>query len=158
MKHASIRSRFEQYLRTKKLKLTGQRDLIFEQAFSTHQHFTADALHSWLKEGGGAAVSRATVYRTLRLLEDGGFIESLDTGRGELVYEHVLGHTHHDHLVCIDCGKIEEFRNEQIERLQEEAADSRGFTLVHHTLRLEGYCRSCSRKRGGEAKRAGHAD
>ena len=158
MQHATIRRRFEEHLRSKKLKYTAQRDRIFERIFETHQHFTADTLHAWLKEEVGAAVSRATVYRTLRLLEEGGFIESLDTGQGELVYEHILGHTHHDHLVCVDCGKIEEFRNDQIERLQDEVAESRGFTLVHHTLRLEGYCRSCSRQRESEAKLEGHAD
>lgn len=147
MKHTTIRRRFESYLRSKSLKFTAQRDRVFERTFHTHQHFTADALYTWLKEEGGAGVSRATVYRTLHLLEEGGFIESLDTGRGELVYEHVLGHAHHDHLVCMDCGKIEEFRNDQIERLQEEVAESRGFTLVNHTLRLEGYCRACARKR-----------
>ena len=150
MKHVSIRKRFQQHLRSKRLKFTSQRDRIFERAFKTHQHFTADTLHAWLKEEEGAPVSRATVYRTLRLLEEGGFVESLDTGRGELVYEHVLGHSHHDHLVCIDCGKIEEFRDEEIERLQEEAAVSHGFVLIQHILRLEGYCRSCARKRQAE--------
>ena len=152
VKHATIRRRFEEHLRSKSLKFTSQRERIFEWIFQTHQHFTADTLHAYLKEEEGSRVSRATVYRTLRLLEEGGFVESLDTGRGELVYEHILGHAHHDHLVCIDCGKIEEFRNELIERLQEEAAETRGFTLVHHTLRLEGYCRACTRKRGAASE------
>ena len=158
MKQAAIRKRFEQHLRSKSLKFTTQRDRIFELAFKTHQHFTADTLHAWLKEEEGAPVSRATVYRTLHLLEEGGFVESLDTGRGELVYEHVLGHTHHDHLVCIDCGKIEEFRNEEIERLQEQAAASRGFTLIHHVLRLEGRCRVCARAHGAEHSSADQAN
>ncbi len=155
MKHSAIRKRFEQHLRSKSLKFTSQRDRIFELAFNTHQHFTADTLHEWLKGQEGAPVSRATVYRTLHLLVEGGFIASLDAGRGELVYEHVLGHAHHDHLVCLDCGKIEEFRCEEIERLQENAADSRGFTLLHHTLRLEGYCRNCARKHPASAGQAG---
>ncbi len=146
MKHSAIRKKFEEHLRSKNLKFTSQRDRIFELAFHTHQHFTADTLHAWLKEQDGPPVSRATVYRTLHLLEEGGFIESLDTGRGELVYEHVLGHAHHDHLVCVGCGKIEEFRSDEIERLQEQAAASRGFVITSHTLRLEGYCRGCARK------------
>ena len=157
MKHSAIRKRFEEYLRSKSLKFTSQRDRIFELAFNTHKHFTADTLHEWLKEQDGAPVSRATVYRTLHLLEDGGFIESLDTGRGELVYEHILGHAHHDHLVCIDCGKIEEFRSEEIERLQEQAAASCGFILINHTLRLEGYCRGCARKLPAEQASADQA-
>lgn len=156
MKHRTIRLRFEQYLRSKSLKFTSQRERVFERTFRTHQHFTADTLHAWLKQEEGAPVSRATIYRTLHLLEEGGFIESLDIGQGELVYEHVLGHVHHDHLICIDCGKIEEFRNETIERLQEEAAAKHGFTLIQHTLRLEGYCRACARKRDVELKNSEH--
>lgn len=158
MNHSAIRKRFEESLRSQNLKFTAQRERIFERSFLTHQHFTADTLHSWLKEEEGAKVSRATVYRTLRLLEEGGFIASVETGKGELVYEHVLGHRHHDHLICLGCGKLEEFRNDTIERLQEEAAKSKGFTLVRHSLRLEGYCRSCERKReAATAREAGTA-
>ena len=79
MKHSAIRKRFEQHLRSKSLKFTSQRDRIFELAFNTHQHFTADTLHEWLKGQEGAPVSRATVYRTLHLLVEGGFIASVET-------------------------------------------------------------------------------
>lgn len=147
MKHSTIRERFRSYLREQSLKLTPQRDRVFERAFETHEHFNAETLYTWLREEEGPRVSRATVYRTIQLLLDGGFIEALDTGRGEVVYEHVLGHKHHDHIVCLDCGKIEEFHDEQIEELQEKAAERKGFTLVSHSLRLMGYCRGCGRKR-----------
>jgi Fur family transcriptional regulator, ferric uptake regulator len=150
MKHAVIRKRFDEYLRSRSLKLTQQREKIFEHAFATHEHFTAEMLHRWMTEGEAGEidknVSRATVYRTLSLLEEGGFIGSLDSGRGELMYEHLLGHEHHDHLICRSCGKIEEFRNDEIERLQEEVAAHHGFTILHHTLKLEGHCKKCSRK------------
>lgn len=156
MNHAAIRKRFDEFLRSRSLKLTQQREKIFERAFATHDHFTADMLHRWMTEGEDGSidkhVSRATVYRTLSLLEEGGFIGSLDSGRGELMYEHLLGHAHHDHLICRECGKIEEFRNEEIERLQEEVAEKFGFTLLHHTLKLEGHCRKCSRKLAREKK------
>ncbi len=149
MKHAAIRKRFDEYLQSRSLKLTQQRERIFERAFATHEHFTAEMLHRWMTSGedGGLDknVSRATVYRTLSLLEEGGFIGSLDSGRGELMYEHLLGHEHHDHLICRKCGKIEEFRNEEIERLQDEVAAKYGFTLLSHSLRLEGLCKKCSR-------------
>jgi Fur family ferric uptake transcriptional regulator len=153
LNQAAIRKRFAETLKTKSLKFTAQRERIFERSFLTHEHFTADELHSWLKEEDGPRVSRATVYRTLRLLEEGGFIASVETGRGEFVYEHILGHQHHDHLICLDCGKLEEFRNDTIERLQDEVAESKGFTLVRHSLRLEGYCRSCGRKREAASKK-----
>jgi len=153
LKHAAIRKRFDEFLRSRNLKLTQQRERIFEQAFATHEHFTAEMLHRWmLDEDPDAAkrVSRATVYRTLSLLEEGGFIGTLDSGRGELMYEHVLGHEHHDHLICTGCRKIVEFRNEEIERLQEEVAAGHGFTLTDHTLRLEGLCKACAKKAARE--------
>jgi Fur family ferric uptake transcriptional regulator len=151
--HEAIRQRFDEFLRTRSLKLTQQREMIFERAFATHDHFTAETLHRWMNEDElgktSKHVSRATVYRTLGLLVEGGFIGSIDSGRGELLYEHLLGHEHHDHLVCLECGKIEEFHNEQIERLQDEVARMYDFTLQSHSLRLEGRCSECSVKLAG---------
>ena len=146
MKHDAIRKSFERFLRTRDLKLTPQRSRIFERAFSTHEHFSAETLYDWLRKEEGPKVSRATVYRTLGLLLEGGFIQSLDVGRGELVYEHVTGHEHHDHMVCLACGKIEEFHDERIEALQAEACAKKGFVVVSHAHRLVGYCRGCARK------------
>lgn len=153
MKQATIRKAFETFLRERSLKLTPQRMRILDRAFETHEHFTAEELYGWLRDEGGSSVSRATVYRTLSMLVDGGFLESLDSGRGELLYEHVMGHRHHDHLLCIDCGKIEEFTDERIEALQNEVCEARGFQLVDHDLRLRGYCRSCALKRKRENKK-----
>lgn len=159
MNHDQIVKRFERFLRARELKLTSQRRRIFERAFATHDHFSAETMYAWLKKESGPKVSRATVYRTLSLLLEGGFVEALDAGRGELVYEHVLGHAHHDHMLCLECGKIEEFHDERIEELQLEACRHKGFQLVTHDLRLRGYCRACARKR--ELKKralSAHAD
>lgn len=153
MNHDQIVRRFERFLRARELKLTSQRRRIFDRAFETHDHFSAERMYDWLREEPGSHVSRATVYRTLALLLEGGFIEALDAGRGELVYEHVLGHAHHDHMVCLDCGKIEEFHDERIEELQLEACRKKGFQLVSHDLRLRGYCRACAQKREARKRR-----
>lgn len=160
MNHDQIERRFERFLKSRSLKLTSQRKRIFERAFATHEHFSADTLYAWLREESGDKASRATVYRTLALLLEGGFVEALDAGTGELVYEHVLGHQHHDHMVCLGCGRIEEFQDERIEELQLEACRKKGFQLVNHDLRLRGYCRSCARKRGarGAAAKSGGED
>lgn len=152
MKHSAIRKAFGEFLRGHNLKLTPQRERIFDRAFATHEHFTAETLYGWLKEEDGPSVSRATVYRTLSLLVEGSFLDSFDSGRGELLYEHVMGHRHHDHLVCLDCGKIEEFFDERIESVQEEVCRQFGFELVDHDHRLKGYCRSCAKKRRAEAE------
>lgn len=147
MKQAEIQSAFERFLRKQGLKLTAQRQRLFERAFSTHEHFSAETLYRWLGAEEGPRVSRATVYRTLALLLEGGFIQSLDTGRGELMYEHTLGHRHHDHMVCLACGRIEEFHDPRIEVLQAEAAAAHGFELESHDHRLLGTCRACLRAR-----------
>ena len=149
VKHETIRRSFEEFLKTKGLRLTRQRSRIFEKAFARHDHFTAETFLEWLAAEEVAKadrVSRATVYRTLGLLTDGGFLELLDTGSSEAHYEHVLGHRHHDHLICTQCGRIEEFVDERIEELQDEIARSHGFELKSHDLRLLGICKSCRRK------------
>jgi Fur family ferric uptake transcriptional regulator len=143
VKQEEIRRAFERFLRQRDLKLTPQRERIFDRAFGTHEHFSAETLYGWMREAGAPRVSRATVYRTLALLQEGGFVESLDTGRGELVYEHILGHRHHDHMICLRCGRIEEFHDARIERLQQEAAAKKGFVLESHLHRLLGTCKRC---------------
>jgi len=80
------------------------------------------------------------------LLQEAGFLQALDAERGEMVYEHVLGHHHHDHMLCLSCGRIEEFHDDRIEQLQLEACKRKGFELVSHDLRLRGYCRKCTKK------------
>lgn len=153
MKQSTIEKRFEEYLRSHSLKLTAQRRRIFERTFATHEHFTAERLFEWLRADDGPAVSRATVYRTLGLLEQGGFIESLDTGQGEQLYEHILGHHHHDHMICVECGRIEEFHDERIEELQRVAAKKKGFRIQSHVHRLMGLCRGCARQRRRKLRR-----
>lgn len=121
-------------------------------AFATHDHFTADQLLAASKKKD-PRVSRATVYRTLAVLEAAGFVEGLDAGDGGRRFEHVLGHAHHDHMVCTKCGAIVEFHDAEIEARQDLAAQKHGFVIERHSLRLYGRCRRCSRKgkRGGKA-------
>lgn len=152
MKQEAILKAFERYLRGRSLKLTPQRRRIFERAFATHEHFSAETFYAWLRQEPGPKVSRATVYRTLSVLVDGGFLASLDAGRDELMYEHVLGHKHHDHMVCLDCGRIDEFHDERIETLQAEACAKKGFVLVSHAHRLFGHCRACAKRLDPRAK------
>ncbi|MDG1490854.1 MAG: Fur family transcriptional regulator [Planctomycetota bacterium] len=144
MDQSTIERRFEEFLRTESLKMTPQRRRIFEKAFEVHDHFSVERMYEWLKAEEGPAVSRATVYRTLEVLERGGFIEAVETGRGEVVYEHVLGHEHHDHMVCVMCKRIEEFQDEEIEALQRKNAERLGFVMTGHLLRLSGICGDCA--------------
>ncbi|QDV07590.1 Ferric uptake regulation protein [Planctomycetes bacterium Poly30] len=152
MNETAIEKRFEEFLKGENLKMTPQRRRVFEKAFAVHDHFSVERMYEWLKAEEGPAVSRATVYRTLEVLERGGFIEAVETGRGEVVYEHILGHEHHDHMVCRICGTIAEFQDEQIEALQRKNAKALGFIMTGHMLRLSGICSSCADQLRAEGK------
>ena len=143
----TVIKRFEDYLKRNNLKLTPQRQQVFEKVFSTNEHFSAERLYELLREEEGDGVSRATVYRALEVLAKGGFVETLETGRGEVLYEHMAQH-HHDHMVCVECSKIEEFHDERIEELQERAAEAIGFVIVSHVHRLTGLCKACATQSG----------
>lgn len=142
-----VEREFEAFIRKKGLKLTSQRRRILKRIYATHRHFTAEEAHEWFRRGRDD-VSRATVYRTLTLLVEGGFLDQLDLGGDTKRYEHMLGREHHDHLLCTRCGTVVEFQESRIETLQDEVAAKHGFRIASHSLRLFGLCRKCSEAEG----------
>ena len=136
----------EHYLASRGLRHTQARRKILDAVFGSHEHFTADGLLDKMRRRG-ERVSRASVYRTLSLLCDGGFVESREFQRGHLMCESMLGQHHHDHLICTGCGHIIEFENDEIERLQLETARRHRFTMEHHSLRIYGKCANCAATR-----------
>lgn len=134
---------FQEALRAQGLSATRQRLRLAQIVFSRHQHFSADDLIGWAqKEIRG--VGRVTVYRTLKVLVDAGLVEERSFRPGRIMYEHVVGHRHHDHMVCLSCQNVIEFSNPRIEEEQARSARSHAFTLVHHHHTLFGYCRKCA--------------
>lgn len=136
-----------QYIRENGLRLTRVRSTILESVDECEGHFDADELYEVVRKKG-ARVSRATVYRTLPLLVKTGLIKETLRSGDRSRYEHALGHTHHDHLECIQCGKIVEFKVEEIETLQEKLCRRNGFTAVDHQLSIRGYCSACGGRAG----------
>lgn len=134
---------FTEFLEKKSLKLTSQRRTILRQAVEAPGHFSAEKLLD-LSKKKDSTISKATVYRTLALLKEGGILEEQDFGDGKKVYERAQGRKHHDHLVCIKCGKIIEFENDAIETLQDAEAGRHNFRIVYHSLKLFGFCKNCS--------------
>lgn len=132
----------ERFMRDRGMRWTNQRKLIARVALQSHEHFSADELLTMCHKSD-LGVSRATIYRTLAMLESAGFVEGLDTGEGKRRFEHVLGHSHHDHMVCTVCGKIIEFCDKALEERQEHAARLKGFEIQSHSLKLFGRCRAC---------------
>lgn len=148
----------EEHLRKNGFRWTSQRELIVQKALETHEHFTAEELLDRCRKVD-SKVSRATVYRTLAVLEKANFVEGLDTGDGGRKFEHVIGHEHHDHMVCSKCGSIFEFHDEELERRQVAAARRLGFRIEHHSLRIYGTCKKCvgrdrkKKRKPGSARR-----
>ena len=143
MKRAEELAIIESAMRERGYRWTAQRRLVTRVALGCHEHIHAEELLELCRRQD-RAISRATIYRTLQMLEDAGFVAGLDTGDGGRRFEHTLGHEHHDHMVCTACGKILEFRDDELERLQELAARRRGFSITSHTLKLFGVCAECA--------------
>jgi Fur family transcriptional regulator, ferric uptake regulator len=136
---------FKQYIEKKGLLFTPERRFIAEEVFSNHNHFDADELLRILKSKG-SKTSRATVYRTLDLLVESTLVKKIDIGDGKSVFEHVAGHTHHDHLICLACGNVQEFEEPLIEQLQQWACEKASFKAEAHSLNIYGYCSKCADK------------
>jgi len=133
---------FESLLEKKGLKYTYERKIIFEEVAHLREHFDADSLYDRFKKKG-FRIARDTVYRTLPLLLESNVIQkSAGAGKREF-FERIGRKGHHDHMICVQCGKIIEFQCEEIERLQDKKAEEFGFKLLFHDHRLFGICKDC---------------
>jgi Fur family ferric uptake transcriptional regulator len=139
--------RFARYLARNHLKMTRSRRAILDEVLAVPGHFTPDDLLAHFRSKG-RMVAPATLYRTLNRLVEAGLVHRLPMARGQSRYEPMFGRHHHDHMVCLVCGKIFEFESREIERIQESVCRRRKFTLLEHTHQLRGRCESCSRNGG----------
>ncbi|ALJ56722.1 Ferric uptake regulation protein [Candidatus Xiphinematobacter sp. Idaho Grape] len=142
------------FLENKGLRQTPQRNAIILAAFSTSDHFSAEGLLRMAREID-FSVSRATVYRTLPLLMESGLLRGLDLGNGVQYYDpNFIEHPTHNHLICVDCDKIIEFEDINMELLKNCISRRLGFFPESKVLRIEGHCEelqlhgSCPKRRG----------
>jgi Fur family ferric uptake transcriptional regulator len=129
-------SRIEKLCNDKGLRMTDQRRVIARVLSDASDHPDAEELYRRAATLD-PHISIATVYRTVKLFEDAGILERHDFRDGRSRYEEVPD-SHHDHLIDVQTGKVIEFRNEDIERLQKRVAEELGFELVDHRLELYG--------------------
>ena len=116
----SPRDRFVEYLQSRGMRVTQQRLALVDQVFSHHEHFDADTLVARVAaDRSGRRVSRATVYRALKLLEEAGLLRKVARPNGSEVYEHDYGYPQHDHLYCEKCEKLIEFHSDEVTRIRE---------------------------------------
>lgn len=138
--------RFRTYLRENGLPLTAARKAILEAILASSGHFDVAELYDRLKKHR-ARLSSATVYRAMPLFVASGIIQETLRAEGRARYERAWGHAHHDHLECLRCGRVIEFSDDALERLQEKVCRRHGFEAVEHTLGIRGYCSACRSKR-----------
>ena len=129
-------------LKKEGLRYTQQRQLIWDELCSSEDHRDAEEIYLSLRKDGINA-SRATVYRTIDVLVKNKLVRKLDLGDGKARYENKMDSSHHDHLICVQCGKIEEFMDDKIESRQDEIVKRFGFKMIRHIHQLFVLCDKC---------------
>ena len=135
---------FLKHIQKKGLKRTAQRDLILEIFLRTEDHLSSEDLYQIVKKQD-PTVGQTTVYRTLKLLAEAGLAREVRFGDNRTHYEHKYKHPHHDHMICLDCGKIIEFFSAELEAIQDAMAAKHKFEITEHLLRIVGICVECRR-------------
>ncbi|MBX9928530.1 MAG: transcriptional repressor [Gemmatimonadaceae bacterium] len=136
--------RFTRYLREHNLPVTPQRMAIAELLLNSDRHLSAEDVAQALVQRGRQA-GTATIYRTLDVLVASGLVVERDFGEGFRRFEPARDVPHHEHLLCTQCAKVEEFRDERLERMTTLVAETRGFARQRHRLVIYGVCRDCQR-------------
>ena len=134
--------KLNEYLNKKGLKLTKERQKMLHEVSGFHNHFEAESFLEKLKKKG-SGVSRPTFYRTLNLFVKAGLIGKSNFEDGRVIYEHLLGHEHHDHFVCTECREIIEFSDPDIEKKQDEICKKFNFSGLRHQMQIFGLCAKC---------------
>ena len=139
--------RFQDYLQSRGMRNTQQRQILLDIVFEQHDHFDADQLIDRLpSKGSKGYVSRPTVYRTLAEFVDAGLLRKFELS-GRSVYEHDYGYPQHDHLHCQTCDQLIEFQSEDLIALRDQVAKENGFRVKTHRLIITGICDSCQQQR-----------
>jgi len=129
------------------LKDSVKRSAIIDYFLKADKHFSTEELYNRLKNII-PKISYSTVYRALKLLTECGLASERQFEKGKTSFEPVHKKEHHDHLICVGCGKIIEFTNREIEKLQKKIARKFQFTIKNYKLEIYGLCQNCSKKGG----------
>ena len=123
-------------LKTEGLRYTKQRQQVWDEIRISSEHRDAEEIYIAINKNKALKVSRATVYRTIDVLVKNNLVRKMELGDGRALYEHKIDNGHHDHIICVETGKIIEFYNEDLEILQENIVKKHGYELVRHVHQL----------------------
>ena len=134
-KKDQYKEKFIEALKQENLKFTNQRFAIFEDVLYGKKHRECEEILQSLSKKE-INVSRATVYRTLDILVKYELIRKMDIGDGRIRYEGKIDDPHHDHMICVETGKIIEFVSDEIEMIQDKIAEEHGYKIIKHIHQL----------------------
>jgi len=137
-----VEQKITEHFQRKGLRMTSQRRQIIEMIFESDDHFTTEELLDRAgRLGGGQKTARATIYRTLSMLIDAGVLSEIDLGKGQRVFDPNFNENpNHNHLICIDCGKVVEFEDSHMEVLEDCLTRRMGFRPARKSLKIEACC------------------
>jgi len=136
---------FVDFLKKRQARVTQARKIVLTQVFSRHDHFCADDLAAELSSGPNH-VSRGTVYRTLALMEEAGFVRVIRDTDVHAHYEHTFNHPTHEHMICDACGEFIEFTDDGIMEHIADACKRLDFEERTHRIVVFGTCKKCRKK------------
>jgi Fur family ferric uptake transcriptional regulator len=142
-------------LKQRGIRLTRQRQILLDLIDKSGQHLDAERLYHLAKQLD-PKLNRVTVYRTLKMLKEGGLVDELDLMHvdGDQHYYETRMKQEHAHVICLRCGKVEEFFGEPLQRLRRQVESHLGFEVVLARTEVGGYCPNCQRHRSDEVKDA----
>jgi len=133
------------FLKEKNLKLTSQRESILEAFLGQERHLSVEELYGIIKRRD-PGIGQTTVFRTMKLLCEVGIAKETTLGDKIVRYEHKYGHEHHDHLVCVKCGRYIEAMDPHIEKAQDALCRKFSFQAEKHKMEIFGICKACKTK------------
>jgi Fur family ferric uptake transcriptional regulator len=141
----------QESLRQRGVRLTRQRRLLLDLIDRSGLHLDAESLFQMAKEKD-PKLNRVTVYRTLKLLKQGGLVDELDLAHfeGDQHYYETRMKQEHAHIICLRCGRVEEFFGEELRRLRAQVASQFGFEIMFARTEVGGYCSHCQMLRAEE--------
>ena len=133
------------------IRLTKQRELLFELIHNSHKHLNADQLYE-LAKARDPKINRVTVYRTLKVLKQEGLVDELDLlhVEGDQHYYETRLKREHAHVVCLRCGSVQEFFGDPIKQMKEDIESNLGFRIEVARTEIGGYCADCQSQELGQ--------
>lgn len=137
---------FKNFIKKKGLKYTPEREEILREILKFKNHFDADKLYTELKKKG-SKVSKSSIYRTIPLLIEAGYIQEVYRQDARSYYELTLNKIPHLHFICIKCKRVDEIVDESLVELIQKEAKSRNYTPLTYHLEIFGICEACKKER-----------